>query len=104
MRELSVVLTMTAGEVEILLLPDLAPANSHRFASLVASGYFDGLTFHRVVPNFVVQGGSPGANEYFGDGPYTRDEARTRGATGAAPWACRRGDGTPATARSSSTS
>ena len=97
MRELSVVLTMTAGEVEILLLPDLAPANSHRFASLVASGYFDGLTFHRVVPNFVVQGGSPGANEYFGDGPYTRDElgleGHWRGAVGVSTRGRDTGDG-----------
>jgi cyclophilin family peptidyl-prolyl cis-trans isomerase len=34
----------------------------------------DGLTFHRVEPSFVIQGGSPGANEYAGDGPFMRDE------------------------------
>jgi cyclophilin family peptidyl-prolyl cis-trans isomerase len=37
-------------------------------------GYYDGLDMHRVVPNFVVQGGSPGANEYAGDGAFMRDE------------------------------
>ncbi|HXV85993.1 MAG TPA: peptidylprolyl isomerase, partial [Gemmatimonadales bacterium] len=42
--------------------------------SLARAGTFDGLTFHRVVPNFVIQGLSPGANEYAGDAPYTRDE------------------------------
>ncbi|MBR9990861.1 MAG: peptidylprolyl isomerase, partial [Gemmatimonadetes bacterium] len=62
------------GEVEIRLLSFAAPANAMRFARLARSGYFDGLTIHRVVPNFVVQGGSPGANEYSGDGPFTRDE------------------------------
>ena len=62
------------GEVVIELLPLLAPTNAHRFVRLAREGYFDGLTFHRVVPNFVVQGGSPSANEYAGDGPYTRDE------------------------------
>ena len=45
-----------------------------RFARLVSSGYFEGLTFHRVVTNFVLQGGSPGANEYSGTAAYTRDE------------------------------
>ncbi|HEX2168534.1 MAG TPA: peptidylprolyl isomerase [Longimicrobiales bacterium] len=62
------------GEIEIRLLPFDAPTNAARFARLARTGYFDGLTVHRVVPNFVVQGGSPGANEYSGDGPFTRDE------------------------------
>ena len=49
------------------------------------SGYYNGLTFHRVEPTFVLQGGSPGANEYMGDGLYMRDEpgvAHNRGAVG----------------------
>ena len=66
------------GRIELRLLPFDAPTNAARFARLVRAGYFDGLTFHRVVPNFVLQGGSPGANEYAGDGPYTRDELTTR--------------------------
>jgi cyclophilin family peptidyl-prolyl cis-trans isomerase/HEAT repeat protein len=70
-----VVLHMAAGgEVVIDLLPLLAPTNAFRFYRLAGEGYFDGLTFHRWVPNFVLQGGSPSANEYAGDGPYTRDE------------------------------
>jgi cyclophilin family peptidyl-prolyl cis-trans isomerase/HEAT repeat protein len=69
------VLHMEDGaRIEIRLLPFTAPTNAARFARLARSGYFDGLTFHRVVPNFVVQGGSPGASEYTGDGPFTRDE------------------------------
>lgn len=62
------------GEIVMALLPFDAPTNAARFARLARSGWFDGLTFHRVVPDFVVQGGSPGANEYSGDGPFTRDE------------------------------
>ena len=71
----SVVLHMESGsEIEIRLRPEWAATNAHRFARLVEEGYFDGLTFHRVEPLFVIQGGSPDANEYSGDGPFTRDE------------------------------
>ena len=72
--------------VLIALKPDLAPLMSIRFLRLAKAGYYNGLTFHRIVPNFVVQGGSPGANEYVGDGPYVHDEislaANTRGSVG----------------------
>lgn len=51
-----------------------APTNVCRFVRLARQGTLNGLTFHRVVPNFVIQGLSPGANEYQGDPPYTRDE------------------------------
>jgi cyclophilin family peptidyl-prolyl cis-trans isomerase/HEAT repeat protein len=63
---------------ELVLFADEAPASVFRFVSLVREGYYDGLTFHRVVPNFIVQGGSPGANEYAGDGPFMRDEIGPR--------------------------
>ncbi len=65
------------GEIWIRPLPYLALTNAHRFVRHAGEGYLDGLTFHRWVPNFVIQGGSPGANEYAGDGPYTRDEIGT---------------------------
>lgn len=68
-------ITLEDGRVvRLRMLPFVAPTNVKRFATLAEAGYYDGLTFHRVVPNFVVQGGSPGANEYSGDGPFTRDE------------------------------
>ncbi len=66
------------GEITLRLWAYRAPTNAARFARLARSGYFDGLTFHRVAPNFVIQGGSPGANEYAGDGAYTRDELTAR--------------------------
>jgi cyclophilin family peptidyl-prolyl cis-trans isomerase len=62
------------GEMAIRLRPDEAPLNAFRFLRLAEAGYYTGLTFHRIAPNFVVQGGSPGANEHAGDGPFTRDE------------------------------
>ncbi|MCC6989876.1 MAG: HEAT repeat domain-containing protein [Acidobacteria bacterium] len=79
-------ITMARGEVmELRLLADEAPATVARVASLAAKGYYAGLTFHRVEPTFVIQGGSPGANEFMGDGPYMRDEpgvAHNRGTVG----------------------
>jgi peptidyl-prolyl cis-trans isomerase B (cyclophilin B) len=74
------------GTFELALFTVQAPATVLRFARLAESGYFNGLTFHRVVPNFVIQGGSPGANEYIGDSPFMRDELglwpHVRGAVG----------------------
>lgn len=62
------------GSFVLRLRPEIAPVTVSRVLALVRSGYYNGLTWHRVVPNFVVQGGSPGMNEYVGDGPFMRDE------------------------------
>jgi cyclophilin family peptidyl-prolyl cis-trans isomerase len=67
--------TMASGEVfDVALLVDEAPLTVLRVVRLAARGYYDGLGFHRVVPNFVIQGGSPGANEYAGAPRFMRDE------------------------------
>lgn len=62
------------GIVTMQLLTTEAPLTVSRVVSLAKRGYYNGLTFHRIVPNFVVQGGSPGANEYVGDTRFMRDE------------------------------
>ena len=66
------------GAFEVALHASEAPATVARFVRLAREGHYDGLTFHRVVPNFVIQGGSPGANEYVGADPYMRDEVGLR--------------------------
>jgi cyclophilin family peptidyl-prolyl cis-trans isomerase/HEAT repeat protein len=75
LRSARVMVTMAGrGVFELELLTDDAPATVARFVRLAKAGYYNGLTFHRVVPNFLLQGGSPGANEFMGDGAYLRDE------------------------------
>jgi cyclophilin family peptidyl-prolyl cis-trans isomerase/HEAT repeat protein len=74
------------GTFELALFTAEAPATVLQFVDLAESGYYDGLTFHRVVPNFVIQGGSPDANEYVGHPNHMRDELglwpHVRGAVG----------------------
>jgi peptidyl-prolyl cis-trans isomerase B (cyclophilin B) len=62
------------GHFDIALDVDAAPLSAIRIARRAGEGYYNGLTFHRIAPNFVIQGGSPGANEYSGESFYMRDE------------------------------
>lgn len=62
------------GTILIDLFNDEAPATIARVTRLAREHYYDGLSFHRFVPGFVIQGGSPGANEVVGDAQFMRDE------------------------------
>ena len=58
-----VVIEMEGGkEIEIELYPEAAPKTVANFESLVKAGFYDGLTFHRVIPGFMIQGGDPLGN------------------------------------------
>ena len=46
-------------EIKIELYPQIAPITVENFISLVKDGFYDGLTFHRVIPGFMIQGGCP---------------------------------------------
>ena len=55
-----VVIEMENGKtIEIELYPDIAPISCENFEKLVNQGFYDGLTFHRVIPGFMIQGGCP---------------------------------------------
>ncbi|MGM9636017.1 MAG: peptidylprolyl isomerase [Candidatus Avispirillum sp.] len=50
------------GKITLELYPDIAPITVENFVSLVKDGFYDGLTFHRVVNGFMIQGGDPNGN------------------------------------------
>ncbi len=65
------------GSFVVRLRGDVAPIMAARILALVKSGYYDRQAWHRVEPNFVIQGPSPGDNEYVGHRRFLRDELGT---------------------------
>ena len=64
-----VTIKMQSGKtIKLELYPDKAPNTVNNFISLVKKGYYDGLTFHRVIPGFMIQGGDPDGNGMGGPG------------------------------------
>ena len=92
-------ITTDDGVIDLVLLPDVAPVTVAWFRTLAQTGAYDGKSLHRVAPNFVVQGGSPGANEYSGvTERFLRDEVgpqarHIRGAVGISTRGPDTGDG-----------
>ena len=78
-KDKKVVLQTSKGVIEFELFGDEAPKTVSNFVYLAEAGYYDGLTFHRVVPGFVIQGddpqgtGSGGPGYTFADEPVKRD-------------------------------
>lgn len=66
-------LMTSRGEIRIQMLPS-APMTSTHFIHLVQSGFFQGKTFHRIVPHFIAQGGDPRGDGLGGPGYYIREE------------------------------
>jgi peptidyl-prolyl cis-trans isomerase B (cyclophilin B) len=62
------------GPIVMELDPQLAPNSVNNFVALARQGYYDGLTFHRVVPEFVIQGGCPEGSGRGGPGYKFADE------------------------------
>ena len=62
------------GAIVMELDPGLAPKTVNNFVSLAREGFYDGLTFHRVVPEFVIQGGDPDGTGRGGPGYKFEDE------------------------------
>ena len=69
------------GVVTIELYPDMAPNTVANFVNLIEDGFYDGLTFHRSVPGFVLQGGDPDGDGTGGPGYTIKGEFSSNGYT-----------------------
>lgn len=75
-----VIIEMENGKVmKGELYPDVAPATVENFEKLANSGFYDGLIFHRVIPNFMIQGGCPKGNGTGGPGWHIKGEFTSNG-------------------------
>ena len=74
MTQTAVIALDQGGEVRIEFFPADAPKTVENFVALAKKGFYDGLTFHRVVPDFVVQGGCPKGNGSGGPGHTVKAE------------------------------
>ncbi len=72
MKLTTAVLETKFGEITLKFFPEVAPKHVNSFIELASSGFYDGTTFHRVVPGFVIQGGDPN----------TKSEDRSQHGTG----------------------
>ncbi len=66
------------GDILFTFYPDDAPAHCAAFVKLAEAGFYDGLTFHRVEPGFVIQGGDPSGNGTGGPGYKLKAEFNAR--------------------------
>ena len=63
MSETSAVIETKLGNIELRFFPDVAPNHVKNFIDLAKKGFYDGTTFHRVIPGFMIQGGDPNTKD-----------------------------------------
>lgn len=73
-RSVSAVMHTNQGDIKLELFADKAPVTVANFVNLANRGFYDGLTFHRVIPDFMIQGGCPHGSGTGGPGYRFEDE------------------------------
>jgi peptidylprolyl isomerase len=73
-KQYTATITTPRGDIQIKLRPDLAPEAVNNFVFLAREGFYDGTTWHRVLPNFMAQGGDPTGTGGGGPGYTIKDE------------------------------
>lgn len=75
-QEVRVVMHTNKGDIKLRLFADKTPVTVANFVNLAKRGYYDGLAFHRVIPDFMIQGGCPQGTGTGGPGYRFEDECR----------------------------
>lgn len=75
----NIVIDTNMGEIKAELYPDVAPVTVKNFIDLIKKGFYNGLTFHRVIDGFMIQGGCPKGNGTGGPGYCIKGEFRANG-------------------------
>lgn len=75
----NIVIDTNMGEIKAELYPDIAPVTVKNFVDLIKKGFYNGLTFHRVIEGFMIQGGCPKGNGTGGPGYCIKGEFRANG-------------------------
>ena len=76
MPDIRIIVKTSKGDIEGTLYPSKAPVTVANFLNLAKRGYYDGITFHRVIPDFMIQGGDPTGTGRGGPGYTFEDECR----------------------------
>jgi peptidyl-prolyl cis-trans isomerase B (cyclophilin B) len=63
MSETTAIIETKFGNIELNFFPDVAPEHVNNFIELAKKGFYDGTTFHRVIPGFMIQGGDPNSKD-----------------------------------------
>ncbi|MDI6858197.1 MAG: peptidylprolyl isomerase [Dehalococcoidia bacterium] len=78
-KSYTAVIKTEKGDITVELFPDVAPVTVNNFVFLACKGFYDGVTFHRVLPGFVAQTGDPTGTGGGGPGYVIQDEISSRG-------------------------
>ena len=79
MNKVDIVIYTNMGEIDAELYPDIAPVTVKNFVDLIDKGFYNGLTFHRVIEGFMIQGGCPKGNGTGGPGYCIKGEFKANG-------------------------
>ena len=79
LKDVNIVISTTKGDIELALYPSKAPVTVANFLNLINRGYYKGISFHRVIPDFMIQGGDPTGTGMGGPGYSIEGEFTSNG-------------------------